>query len=102
MNFPKDWEMRQEDFSWPIEKGFVGVSLRVFMGTYFGKFKYDDQSKRSFSCVDPISDDEWRKMHKRHLKEFKEIVKSLPNLSSGKFNNRVSVIEYGVRLIDEE
>lgn len=101
ITFPKDWEMKYGKFSCSIKKGFCKAILRVSMKTYFEKFEYDDEEENSFSYDNPISDEEYIKIHRRHLREFKEIVKSLPNLTGEKLNNRVSIIQYDVKLIGE-
>lgn len=97
---PKDWVLKREYLSgFANKRGDRGLVLCVFMGNWFKEFSYSDKDENEFIYGEPISSKEYEKKKKRYLKEFKEIVKSLPNLSLNDFNNRVPVIEFKVKSI---
>ena len=86
---PEEWELSK--------RGFRSYVLRVKLTNWYIGLEFEKDGTFKFDSM--ISEDEYTKKKKRYLKQFKEIIKSLPTLHGEKINNRVVPIEYKVRSI---
>lgn len=92
-----DWVIRREIIHAIDTRKTCRLVLRVDMKNWFKGFRYTNEVKTEFEYDELISESEFTKKHKRYLKEFKQMVNSLPNISNEPLNNRVHIIEYPVK-----